>query len=81
MIITFDTAFDRGFWPGPLAGKDAVAGKIWSGPVSLLNIMETSTGLRGPCEPHALRIAALVPSIKSKTGFWTKPAEVDPKHR
>lgn len=32
MKITFDPAFDQGYWPGPLSDRDAVSGELWFGP-------------------------------------------------
>jgi hypothetical protein len=78
LTITFDPSFDQGFWPGPLADKIATAGEVWVGPMGLLNILETMTGLRGPGVPPALRAASLVPALRSTNGFWSASAEVDP---
>lgn len=78
LTITFDPAFDQGFWPGPLADKDAAAGEVWVGPMGLLNILESMTGLRGATVPPILRAASLVPAIRSKDGFWSESAQVDP---
>ncbi len=78
LTITFDPSFDQGFWPGPLAGKSAIAGEIWVGPMGFLNILETMTGLRGPGVPPALRAASLVPALRARSGFWSASAEVDP---
>ena len=76
--ITFDPSFDQGFWPGPLADKRATAGEVWVGPMGLINIRETMTGLRGPGVPPALRAASLVPALRARSGFWSASAEVDP---
>jgi ATP-dependent helicase/nuclease subunit B len=78
MKITFDPAFDQGYWPGPLAERNAVSGEIWVGPAGLLGLLETMTGLGGPPVPHAVRAAELVPHIRSISGFWSASAQVDP---
>ena len=76
--LTFDPSFDQGYWPGPLADKKATTGEMWVGPLGFLNVIETMTGLRGPGIPPVLRAASLVPEIRSRTGFWTDSAKVDP---
>jgi len=76
--ITFSTEFDLGFWPGPLAGRDAAAGETWVGQNGLLTILETALGLRYPAEPDALRAAGLVPALRRQKGFWSASARVDP---
>ena len=78
MKITFDTAFDHGHWPGPLKDRKAAAGELWVGPLGLLNLIETMTGLRGPGMPRAVRVASLVPAIRQTTRFWSQSASVDP---
>src|SRR6056297_2447730 len=78
MKITFDMAFDHGHWPGPLSGRKAAAGDLWAGPLGLLNLLETMTGLRRPPTPRAVRVAALVPAIRAAQGFWSRSARVDP---
>lgn len=78
MNITFDMAFDQGHWPGPLADSKAAAGELWVGPLGLLNLIETMTGLRGPGLPRAVRVASLVPAIRQTTRFWSQSAVVDP---
>jgi len=78
MKITFDPTFDHGYWPGPLADKEAVSGEIWVGPSGLLGLLETMTGLSGPPVPSALRAAELVPAIRGTSGFWSDSAQVDP---
>lgn len=76
--LTFDSSFDQGYWPGPLTDNRATAGEIWVGQLGLLSAMETMTGLRGPGTPPVLRAASLVPEIRTKQGFWSASAEVDP---
>lgn len=76
--LTFSTEFDSGFWPGPLAGRDAAAGETWVGQQGLLSILETALGLRFPAEPDALRAAGLVPALRKNRGFWSESAKVDP---
>jgi len=78
MKITFDPAFDQGYWPGPLAGRDVVAGELWVGPSGMLGVLETMTGLKGPSIPPALRAAELVPDVRRISGFWSRSAQVDP---
>ena len=78
MKITFDPAFDSGYWPGPLQDRNAVSGEIWVGPSGLLGLLETMTGLSGPPVPNALRAAELVSTIRAVSGFWSRSAQVDP---
>ncbi len=78
MKLTFDMAFDKGHWPGPLTNRKATAGELWVGPLGLLNTVETMTGLRGPGLPRAVRVASLVPAIRDTNGFWSESAGVDP---
>ncbi|MEW6078387.1 MAG: PD-(D/E)XK nuclease family protein [Thermodesulfobacteriota bacterium] len=78
MKITFDMAFDQGCWPGPLTDRKAAAGELWVGPLGLLNLIETMTGLRGPGIPGAVRVASLVPAIRQTSRFWSQSAVVDP---
>jgi len=78
MKITFDPAFDSGYWPGPLQDRSAVSGEIWVGPSGLLGLLETMTGLSGPPVPNALRAAELVSTIRAVSGFWSQSAQVDP---
>jgi hypothetical protein len=76
--IVFDPTFDATSWPGPLAARAATAGEAWAGPRFLLNLLETQLGLGGPPVPTALRSAALVPTIRTRAGFWSASAEIDP---
>jgi len=78
MKITFDPAFDQGYWPGPLGDCKAVSGELWLGPSGMLGILETMTGLSGPSIPSALRAAELVPDVRTISGFWSQSAQVDP---
>jgi len=78
MKITFDPAFDSGYWPGPLQDRSAVSGEIWVGPSGLLGLLETMAGLSGPPVPNALRAAELVSTIRAVSGFWSQSAQVDP---
>jgi len=38
--ILFDPAIDRGGWPGVLGDRRAAAGRVWLGPVGLLERLE-----------------------------------------
>ena len=58
MKITFDPAFDSGYWPGPLQDRNAASGEIWVGPSGLLGLLETMTGLSGPPVPITSEIFA-----------------------
>ena len=78
MKITFDPAFDQGYWPGPLSDRNAVSGELWLGPSGMLGVLETMTGLNGPSIPPALRAAELVSDVRSISGFWNRSAQVDP---
>ena len=40
MRVTFSIDFDGGFWPGPLAGREAAFGEAWVGPGGLLGLLE-----------------------------------------
>lgn len=77
MRLTFDTCFDSGAFPGPLAGRDAVVGELWVGPHQLLGVMETALGLSGPTLSAPERAAALVPALRDLDGFWRKSFEND----
>ncbi len=76
--IRFDSEFDGGAWPGPLAGREAVAGEAWLGPLGLLEHLETMVGLLGPTTSNGERAAELVPRLAESDGFWSKSAELDP---
>lgn len=78
MRLTFGLDFDGGAWPGALAGRNAVAGELWVGPTGLLGTLETGLGLGGPSTPEIVRIAGLVPAIRSHEGFWSESAERSP---
>ena len=76
--ICFDPDFDGGAWPGPLFGRDAVAGEAWLGELGLLERLETVLGLAGPVPTAGERAATLVPTLRRIKGFWARSAEVDP---
>lgn len=76
--VVFDLDFDGGFWPGPLAERDAAVGETWCGPAGLLSQLETRLGLCFPFDPVSVRAAALVPAVRSMEGFWHESAKVDP---
>ncbi|MFZ5572870.1 MAG: PD-(D/E)XK nuclease family protein [Thermodesulfobacteriota bacterium] len=78
ITVVFDPSFDQGHWPGALADRRAAIGELWTGPLGLLNILETMTGLRGPGMPQAVRAASLVPALRKTEGFWSLSAGVDP---
>ncbi len=78
MKIVFDTDFDRGAWPGPLAGRSATAGEAWLGEAGLIGLLETALGLAGPPIPSSRRVAALVPAVRDTEGFWSASAPIDP---
>ena len=78
MKICFDPEFDGGAWPGPLAGRDAVAGEAWLGEQGLLGRLEVALGLAGPVATPGERAAGLVPGLRQVEGFWSRSAEVDP---
>jgi len=70
MKIRFAPDFDGGAWPGPLEGRDAVAGEAWLGELGLLQQLETVLGLAGPVPTAGERAAALVPGLRGVEGFW-----------
>ena len=76
--IVFDPDFDSGAWPGPLHGRDAVAGETLVGPLGLLSLMETQLGLPGSRVSETERAAALIPILRDNHGFWSESLEVDP---
>ncbi len=78
MKLVVGVDFDHGVWPGPLGGRDAVAGEAWVGPLGLVGILETALGLGGKYVSDAVRAAALVPAVRSADGFWSRSAESDP---
>lgn len=78
MRITFDRDFDSGTWPGPLAGRSAVAGEAWAGELGLLGLLETALGLPAPWDGDLARAAALVSAVRATDDFWSRSAEVDP---
>jgi len=78
MKLVLGLDFDRGVWPGPLVGRDAVAGEAWVGPLGFLDMLETALGLGGRYVPDAVRAVALVPALRGTEGFWSRSAEADP---
>ena len=76
--VVFDPDFDSGYWPGPLAGREASAGEVWVGEAGLLGVLETLLGLGGRRISSRTRAAALVPALTATEGFWSRSAEVDP---
>jgi ATP-dependent helicase/nuclease subunit B len=76
--VVFDPDFDFGYWPGPLAEREASAGEVWVGETGLLGVLETLLGLGGRRISSRTRAAALVPALKAMEGFWSRSAEVDP---
>ena len=77
MHIVFDPDFDSGAWPGPLAGRDAVAGEAGVGPDGFLDQLETRLGLGGPRVSQVERIASLLAPVGQVDGFWSRSAEAD----
>ncbi len=76
--VVFDPDFDFGYWPGPLAEREASAGEVWVGEAGLLGVLETLLGLGGRRLSSRTRAAALVPALIATDGFWSLSAEVDP---
>lgn len=76
MRVVFAEAFDGGAWPGPLAGRGAVLGESWVGPLGLLGILETGLGLSGPRDgSDAERAASLVSALHGREGPWSLSLE------
>lgn len=75
--VRFALDFDAGAWPGPLAGREAVAGEAWLGPLGLLGHLELLTGLGGIAVHPAERVAVLATALQRTSGFWDASAEVD----
>jgi hypothetical protein len=78
MTLVFDTAFDHGSWPGPLAADSAKAGERWVGVLGLIGELETQLGLGGREVGQAERVAAIYPTVANSAGFWSQSAAVDP---
>jgi hypothetical protein len=78
MKLTFDPDFDHGSWPGPLVGREAVAGEEWVGQAGLLGRLEVALGVGGPPVSRAERAASLIPRLHGVEGFWSASAGVDP---
>ncbi len=80
MRITFDPAFDRGGWPGPLGdgAKTAAVGEAWDGTIRLRGHLEAALGLTGLFPSTAERVAALAKAMREAEGFWSESAEKDP---
>ncbi len=78
MKVHFDPSFDSSAWPGPLGGKSASSGEVWTGAVGLLGILETRLGLAGPKFSDAERAAGLIPALRNTEGFWSVSFENDP---
>lgn len=76
--IIFDLAIDGGAWPGPLAGRPAVAGEAWLGPLGLLDRLETELGLGGLHPSAVERGADLSAKLSARHGYWRPSYEVDP---
>jgi ATP-dependent helicase/nuclease subunit B len=75
--VVFGIDFDHGFWPGPLADREAVAGEIWVGPLGFLGLLETALGTGGPPTSELLRVARIVPAVRRLEGFWSTSADLD----
>lgn len=78
MKIRFDPDFDGGAWPGPLNGREAVAGEAWLGELGFVEQLETDLGLAGPVASAGERAAALVPGLRANEGFWSVSSGLDP---
>lgn len=76
--VVFDTEFDRGAWPGPLAGRAAAIGEQWLGPQGLVDTLETMLGLSAPYEVDAIRAAQIIPRLQIVESGWMQSAEHDP---
>ncbi len=76
--IVFDTNFDSGAWPGPLAGDNASAGESRVGMAGFVSCLETELGMARPSVRTAHRRAAHVPAMAGVKGFWSESAKVDP---
>ena len=77
--VVWDPALDGGGWPGPLAGRDAVAGEVWLGPLGLLGRLEVELGLgHGVIGASALeRAAELAAWLPERPGWWSASVEAD----
>jgi hypothetical protein len=80
MRIVLGLGFDGGAWPGALraSGRRAAFDEAWVGPLGLLKILETATGLVGPDDGASERAAALVPVLRATPGAWTRSLDADP---
>ena len=78
MKIVLEPSYDYGIWPGPLHGKEAIAGQAWTGLNGLLGILETALGLGGLNHPSAVRAVTIVDALRTTEGFWSESTETDP---
>ncbi|MDB4962532.1 MAG: hypothetical protein JWP01_2531 [Myxococcales bacterium] len=76
--IVWDPAIDQGAWPGPLAGRSAVVGELWLGPVGLLARLETELGLGAVHTTPLERAGELAGQLATRTGWWRASYEADP---
>jgi ATP-dependent helicase/nuclease subunit B len=75
--IVFDPAIDGGAWPGALAGRSAVAGEVWLGPMGLLGRLEMEVGLGGAWASAIERACALAARLRGRDGWWRESFEAD----
>ena len=78
MNLTFDPDFSNGAWPGPLRGREAVAGEEWVGPARLVSLLEGALGLPGDAVGASDRTARLAQAVVLIPGFWSESASADP---
>ena len=80
MTITFDPAFDSGYWPGPLGDENrgACVGEAWLGALGMLAELELRLGLGGPPVSTAERLSFVLRVVRQLEGFWSESAAKDP---
>lgn len=81
--ILFDPAIDRGGWPGVVGGRRAAAGRVWLGPVGLLERLEVELGLAAPWPGTLERACAFAEQLRERddtaedADWWRASFEAD----
>jgi len=81
--ILFDPAIDGGGWPGVVGERRAAAGRVWLGPVGLLERLEVGLGLAAPWPGALERACAFAARLRERDGtsehadWWRASLEAD----